>query len=103
MLSTRIILWGLVLAQLTDALTFTMGVSRFGISLESNGIAAALYHSGGLTSVLVVKAGVLLATIAILVATAEDFPRLLVWGGAAATSIGLLGFATNTASYFILS
>jgi len=77
-LSTRIILWGLVLAQLTDALTFTMGVSRFGISLESNGIAAALYHSGGLTSVLVVKAGVLLATIAILVATAEDCPRRLV-------------------------
>ena len=103
MLSTRIILWGLVLAQLTDALTFTMGVSRFGISLESNGIAAALYHSGGLASVLVVKAGVLLATIAILVATADEYPRLLVWGGAAATSIGLLGFATNTASYLILS
>ena len=103
MLSTRIILWGLVLAQLIDALTFTMGVSRFGISLESNGIAAALYHSGGLASVLVVKAGVLLATIAILVATADDYPRLLVWGGAAATSIGLLGFATNTATILLLS
>ena len=102
-LSTRIILWGLVLAQLIDALTFTIGVSRFGIGLESNGIAAALFNSGGLASVLVVKAGVLLATIAILVATAEDFPRLLVWGGAAATSIGLLGFATNTASFLILS
>ena len=103
MLSTRIILWGLVLAQLIDALTFTIGVSRFGISLESNGIAAALFNSGGLTSVLVVKGGVIVATIAILVATAEDFPRLLVWGGAAATSIGLLGFATNTASILILS
>ena len=52
---------------------------------------------------LVLNGGVLLATIAILVATAEDFPRLLVWGGAAATSIGLLGFATNTASILILS
>jgi hypothetical protein len=102
-ISTRIILWGLVVAQLTDALTFTIGVSRFGIGLESNGIAAALFHSGGLASVLVVKAGVLLATIAILVATAEDFPRLLVWGGAAATSIGLLGFATNSLTIAILS
>ena len=102
-LTARIILFGLVLAQLVDALTFTIGVSRFGIGLESNGIAAALYHSGGLGSVLIVKLGVLIATIAILVATAEDFPRLLVWGGAAATSIGLLGFATNTASILILS
>jgi hypothetical protein len=102
-LTARIILWGLVLAQLADALTFTIGVSRFGIGLESNGIAAWLYRSGGLESVLVVKGGVLVATIAIIVATAEDFPRLLVWGGAAATSIGLLGFATNTASILILS
>ncbi len=102
-LTARIILFGLVLAQLTDALTFTIGVSRFGIGLESNGFAATLFQSGGLESVLVLKGGVLLATIAILVATAEDFPRLLVWGGAAATSIGLLGFATNTASILILS
>ena len=102
-LTARIILFGLVLAQLTDALTFTIGVSRFGIGPESNGFAATLFQSGGLVSVLVLKGGVLLATIAILVATAEDFPRLLVWGGAAATSIGLLGFATNTASILILS
>ena len=103
MLTTRVILWGIVVAQLTDALTFTIGVSMFGIGLESNGIAASLYGFGGLESVLAVKLGVLLATIAIIVATAQDFPRLLVWGGAAATSIGLLGFATNTASILILS
>ena len=102
-LTVRIILWGIVVAQLVDALTFTIGVSRFGIGLESNGIASMLYHAGGLESVLAVKGGVLVATIAILVATAEDFPRLLVWGGAAATGIGLLGFATNTASILILS
>ena len=103
MTSARIILFGIVLAQLTDALTFTIGVSRLGIDLESNGIAASLYQSGGLESVLAVKGGVLLATIAILVATAQDFPRLLVWGGAAATSIGLLGFATNSLTIAILS
>ena len=103
MLTSRIILFGLVLAQLTDALTFTIGVSRFGIELESNGLAALLYRSGGLDAVLLAKGAALLATIGVLVATAARFPRLLVWGGAAATSIGLLGFATNTASILILS
>jgi hypothetical protein len=101
--TARIILFGLVLAQLTDALTFTIGVSRFGIDLESNGLAAWLYRSAGLDGVLIAKAIVLLTTIGVLVATAARFPRLLVWGGAAATSIGLLGFATNTASILILS
>lgn len=101
-LTARIILWGLVLAQLADALTFTIGVSRFGIHLESNGLAAALYTITGLDGVLLVKGAVLLTTIGLLVSTATRFPRLLVWGGAAATSIGLLGFAANSASILIL-
>ena len=99
----RIILFGLVLAQLADALSFTIGVSRFGIDLESNGLAAWLYGATGLDGVLLLKGGVLLATIGVLVATSTRFPRLLVWGGAAATSTGLLGFVTNTASIAILS
>jgi hypothetical protein len=102
-LTARIILWGLVLAQLIDALSFTIGVGRFGIDLESNGIAAGLYHAGGLEAVLLVKGAVLLTTIGLLMVTAPRFPRLLVWGGAAATSIGLLGFATNAAAIAILS
>ena len=77
-------------------------MSRFGIDLESNGLAAWLYHTTGLDGVLLAKGAVLLTTIGLLVATATRFPRLLVWGGAAATSIGLLGFATNTASILIL-
>jgi hypothetical protein len=101
-LTPRIILWGLVVAQLGDALTFTIGVSRFGIGLESNGIAAWLYGATGLNGVLLVKGAVLLATIGLLVATATRFPRLLVWGGASATSMGLLGFASNTASMAIV-
>lgn len=101
-LTAKVILWGLVVAQLMDALTFTIGVSRFGIDLESNGFAAWLYVSAGLPGVLLVKGAVLLTTIGLLVATAGRFPRLLVWGGAAATSVGLLGFVTNTASIAIL-
>jgi hypothetical protein len=102
-LTQRLILFGLVLAQLVDALTFTIGVSRFGIELESNGLAATLYRISGLDGVLIAKGAVILATIGLLVLTASRFPRLLVWGGAAATSMGLLGFATNTATILILS
>ena len=99
----RFILFGLVLAQLGDAFTFTLGVSRFGIGLESNGFATALYQSSGLDGVLIVKAVVLLVTLSLLVATADRFGRLLVWGGAAATSLGLVGFAANTTSILLLS
>ena len=103
MLTARIILFGLVAAQLADALTFTAGVSRFGIDLESNGFATFLYRSSGLDGVLLVKLAVLITTIGLMVAAAGRFPRLLVWGGAAATSLGLLGFATNAASIALLS
>ena len=102
MFSARLILFGLVLAQLADALTFTIGVSRFGIGLESNGMAVGLYRSAGLDGVLLAKGAAVLAAIAVVTIAADRFPRLLVWGGAAATSLGLLGFATNTATIVIL-
>jgi len=101
--TARFILFGLVLAQLADALTFTVGVSRFGIGLESNGIAAGLFRAGGLDAVLLVKGAVLVLTIGLLATTAARFPRLLVWGGATATSLGLLGFAANATSIALLS
>ena len=103
MFTARFILFGVVLAQLGDAFTFTLGVSRFGIGLESNGLASVLYRTAGLDGVLVAKAAVLLVAIGLMVVAAARFPRLLVWGGAAATSLGLLGFATNTASILLLS
>ncbi len=102
-LTARIILFGIVLAQLGDALTFTIGVSRFGIDLESNGFASFLYRSSGLDGVLLVKLAVLVTTIGLMIVAAHRFPRLLVWGGAAATSLGLLGFATNATSIALLS
>jgi len=102
-LAPRLILFGIAAAQLTDAVTFTIGVSRFGIGLESNGLASSLFAIGGLPWVLVAKGLVLLATIGLLVATVDRYPRLFVWGGAAATSIGLLGFATNSLSLAILT
>lgn len=103
MFTARFILFGLVVAQLADAFTFTYGVSRFGIHLESNGLAAAIYNVGGFAAVLLVKGAVIVVTIALLASTASRFPRLLVWGGAAATSMGLLGFAANATSIMLLS
>ncbi len=101
--TARFILFALVLAQLADAATFMVGVSRFGIDLESNGFASALYHAGGLDAVLLIKGAVLVATVTILAYRAHRFQRLLVWGGAAATSFGLIGFVANTTSILILS
>ena len=102
MFVARFILFGLVLAQLADAFTFMLGVSRFGIGLESNGIAVHVYQAGGLDSILLLKGAVIVATTTLLAYTAPRFPRLLVWGGATATSIGLLGFAANTTSLVLL-
>ena len=96
-------MFGIVLAQLTNALIFTIGVSRFGIGLESNGIAAGLYRFGGLDAVLLVKGAVLLMTLMMLISTVSRFPRLFVWGGAMATSLGFLGFAANSAAILVLS
>jgi hypothetical protein len=101
--TARFILFGIVLAQLADAFTFTYGVSRFGIYLESNGFAAGVFHLGGLDAVLLLKGAVIVATTTLLAYTAPRFPRLLVWGGATATSMGLVGFAANSASIALLS
>jgi hypothetical protein len=101
--TARFILFGLVVAQLADAFTFTYGVARFGIHLESNGIAAGLFRLGGLDAVLLVKGAVIVATTTLLAYTAPRFRRLLVWGGATATSMGLLGFVANSTSIALLS
>ena len=103
MVTARGILLGITVAQLADAITFTIGVSRFGIDLESNGIVSGLYALGGLHAVLAAKGAALIATIGLLAITAPRYPRLMVLGGAPATSLGLLGFATNSASILILS
>ena len=103
MFTARVILFGVVLAQLADAFTFVLGVSRYGISLESNGFATQLFHLGGLDAILLAKGAVIVGTTLLLAYTAHRYPRLLMWGGSTATSMGLLGFAANSASMAILS
>jgi hypothetical protein len=101
MTTPRYILLGLVIAQLADAITFAIGVARVGIHYETNGVAQLLFHSGGIDAVLGLKLLVILVTLALLALTAHRFPRLLVLGGAVATSLGLIGFLANSATILL--
>lgn len=103
MTKPRVILLGILIAQLADTVTFAIAASRFGIGVESNGLAVALYGIAGIAGVLIAKLAAIVIAILLLAVTATRFPRLLIIGGATATSIGLLGFATNSASMIILA
>lgn len=102
-MQVRLILMGVLLAQLGDAATFTVGVALHGIRLESNGVAVAIYDAAGLQGLLLAKGAAILVTLALLTTTAGRFPRLLVWGSAAATSLGLLGVVANWWSLLLLA
>jgi hypothetical protein len=95
-MKVRLILAGLLLAQLADAASFAIGIARLGIGAEANGWMRVLYDAGGLPAVMAFKGGAILLTLAILVLAAWRYPRLVILGGAAATSLGLLGFFSNT-------
>jgi hypothetical protein len=95
---TRLILAGLLMAQLGDAISFAIGVHAIGIEAESNGVMAVAYHTAGIGGVLMVKGAAILVTLAILVFSAPRFPKLVVLGGATATALGLLGLLLNSAS-----
>ncbi len=71
--------------------------------IEANGFASLAYRWHGLDGVLILKGGAILMTLAVLVAGAARFPRLFVWGAAAATGVGLLGLTTNVTSMVLLS
>ena len=77
MLAVRFHLFTIVVAQLADAFTFTIGVSRFGIELETKRIASGLFQAGGFAAILSMKGVVLVVTVSLLAATAARFPRLL--------------------------
>ena len=99
----RPVLSAIRLFDIVAGLTYVSHPFQAVRAARSAGIAAGLFRAGGLDAVLWVKGAVLISTLALLIATATKFPRLLVWGGAAATSLGLLGFATNSLSIVLLS
>lgn len=102
MVTGRLILLGVAVAQLADAVTFTVAVSRFGIGVETNAWAVELFTVAGLDGVLLAKLGAVVTAVMLLALSARRFPRLLVLGGAAATGIGLIGFVTNATAILVL-
>lgn len=96
MVTTRFIVMGVVVAQLADAATFTIGVARVGIDLEANAFAVELYSTAGMSGVLIAKLMVIIAAIGVLAWASGRFPLLRFLGGATATNLGLLGFVANT-------
>lgn len=99
----HLILFGAVLAQLADAVTFAAAIAAVGIKHEANAIAAGLYQLGGLPAVIAAKGALILLVLALLVVAAHRYPRVFVMGGATATSLGLLGGITNAWSLAILA
>jgi hypothetical protein len=102
-MAARIMLAGLLIGQLADALTFLLGASIHGITIEANGFAALAYRWHGIDGVLLLKGAGILMTLVVLVAAASRYPRLFMWGTAAATGLGLLGVAMNLTSLALLS
>lgn len=98
---TRLILAGLLVAQLGDAISFAVGVQAIGFGAESNSLMGVAYRAGGVDAVLLVKGAAILITLAVLVLSARRFPKLVVMGGATATALGLLGLLLNSVSIAI--
>jgi hypothetical protein len=98
----RLILLTVLLAQLADAVTFVLAIGRFGIGVESNGIAAGLYRLAGMDGVLLGKLAAIVITLLVLAAVGHRFPRVLFFGGATGTSLGLVGLATNSLALLVL-
>jgi hypothetical protein len=97
------LLSALLIAQLGDAATFMVGVSIHGIHLESNIVAVMAHEATGTEGVLIMKGAGILSVLAILVMAAERFPRVVFWGAATATGVGMLGVATNLTSLLIIA
>jgi hypothetical protein len=102
-MQVRLILLGLLLAQLGDVGTFFIGHELHGIALESNGFAVAAYRAAGIEGVLLLKGAAISVVLLALAASAARFPRVLVWGGAAATAFGLLGVLANVSSMMLVA
>ncbi|MGH2455359.1 MAG: hypothetical protein ACRDHD_03785 [Candidatus Limnocylindria bacterium] len=102
-MQVRLILVGVLIAQLGDAATFVVGQALHGIGLESNGLAVMAFQAGGVAGVLLAKGAVIGVVLLVLATTAHRFPRLMVWGGATGTALGLLGVLANVTSLMLLA
>jgi hypothetical protein len=102
-MQVRLILLGVLLAQLGDAATFALGTALHGIGVESNPFALGAHLRGGTEAVLLMKGAAILVIIGVLVTTADRYPRLMTRAGATAIGIGVLGILANTTALLILA
>lgn len=97
------LLAALLIAQLADAATFSVVIPILGIGVESNGLAAMLYHWQGIGGVMALKGAAIVATLAVLVAVWNRSPRIFWFGGATATTVGAFGAVTNVWAFLLLA
>ena len=99
----RVLLAILLFAQLADAATFSVMIPVLGIGVESNGLAAMLYHWQGMGGVLALKAAAIVVTIGLLVVAWPRAPRIFYIGGATGTTVGAFGAFTNVVALLLLA
>jgi hypothetical protein len=98
-----LILTGILIAQLGDATTFVIGAALHGIAIESNPFALGAHARSGVEGVLLMKGAGIVVVLAVLVSTAERYPRLVTRAGGAAIGLGVLGVIANVTSLLILA
>lgn len=99
----RVLLAILLFAQLADAATFSVAIPILGISVESNGLAALVYHWQGMGGVLAMKGAAIVLTLGLLIVVWPRAPRIFYIGGATGTTVGAFGAVTNVAALLILT
>lgn len=102
-MNARALLAILLIAQLLDAATFSVMIPVLGIGVESNGLAAMLYHWQGMGGVLALKAAAIVVTIGLLVVAWPRAPRIFYIGGATGTTVGAFGAFTNVVALLLLA
>ncbi len=102
-MKARVLLAILLFAQLADAATFSVLIPVLGIGVESNGLAAMLYHWQGMGGVLALKGAAIMLTIGLLVVVWPRAPRIFYIGGATGTTVGAFGALTNVLALLILA
>lgn len=102
-INIRPIIFVVVLAQVADAISFAIGVSRLGIGVEGNPLMRAAHDVGGTVGVLGIKGIAITLVLAMLVTAGPRFPRFATLGSYVAIGLGLFGAVMNAAVMFLLA
>ena len=80
-----------------------MAIPILGIGVESNGLAALMYHWQGMGGVLALKGAAIVATLGLLIVVWPRAPRIFYIGGATGTTVGAIGALSNVTALLILT